>query len=176
MWAGDTLPPMAHWQLPAIHFFFTPPPLLSSLVLFAVSHFFHPFVYSTSFFPFNCLSPFPSPHSFRFTSSFFILYFSLAALMFLYLTDFPLSPHDWSLISNSIINWSLINGWLIQRDHNNEDADNRSRKPLSASNTDDKSLCLVTSLQRGWRHVWACVVSWHCEITSNKTTIQYEQV
>lgn len=97
-------------------FLFYPPTSLSSLVLlFALS------ILTSSilllilplFLPFNCSPPFPSPHSFRFASSLFILYFGLAALMFLYLIDFPFSPHDWSLISNSIINWSLINGWLI---------------------------------------------------------------
>lgn len=104
--------------------------------------------FSLSFFSLIVHHPFPLPllsslHQLFILCFIFCLVIGcLAALAFLYLIDFPLSPHVWPLISNSVINWSLISGWLIQGDHNNEDTDNGNRKPLSVPNTDAKACVL----------------------------------
>lgn len=121
MSAGDTLPPMAHWQPSAITFFLSsspPSPSLSRLSVWSSTSSLY-FIFCLFIFPFAGVEPSSPPHC-----------------------CFP-SPHVWPLISTSIINWSLISGWLIQEDHNNEDTDNAKKGKKKK-----KSLCLLPAQMR----------------------------
>lgn len=80
-----------------------PSPSLSRLSVWSSTSSLH-FIFCLFVFPFAGVEPSSPPHC-----------------------CFP-SPHVWPLISTSIINWSLISGWLIQEDHNNEDTDNAKKK------------------------------------------------
>lgn len=95
---------------------------LSFCLLSQSSHFLHPFVSSPSLSSpwLFTISPYSSPSLLKFTPTLFyfiILCVSICCLTnltFLSLRDCIISPHVWPLISNSIINWSLISWWLIQ--------------------------------------------------------------